>query len=347
MLAASGNAARRLPVRVCPIRCAGLSLAGHPPSPKACVPCHERHVATLPSGLRIDAILDRHAERVSIGTQVSVVAWVRSARSQKTHAFLELNDGSSASNLQVVAEPGLVAGVTTGASVCVEGTLVASPKPGQAVELAATSINIIGTSPASFPLQKKSHSAEFLRDMAHLRARTGAFGATMRIRSAVLQAIHAFFARQRYVLVSTPILTGNDCEGAGELFSVLPRSDLLEMRRQLREGGAKGGARPPPDAPPPVPEEARFFGREAFLTVSGQLHLEAFALGLGRAYTLGPTFRAEDSNTSRHAAEFWMLEAEVAPGSMADAVRARAAAVPRTRRPPPAFLSLACADAAG
>ena len=253
------------------------------------------------SETRAIAILDRR-NGVPVGSPVSLVAWVRSVRAQKQVVFLELNDGSTARNLQIVAEPSAVnelALLTTGASVRIEGTVVESPKPGQAVEILATRVSVIGPCAPTFPLQKKAHSAEFLRGMGHLRARTSAFAATMRIRSAVLQAIHAFFARRQFILVSTPLLTGNDCEGAGELFSVLPQADLqglLKRGKPIPAGSVVGSSAPgaasstePPGTP--LPPEARFFGRDAFLTVSGQLHLEAFAGGLGQVYTLGPTFR--------------------------------------------------------
>jgi asparaginyl-tRNA synthetase len=235
---------------------------------------------------------------------------VRSSRGQKNNVFIDLNDGSSAKNLQVITTPAAIpdrAGLSTGAYVEIVGQVCTSPKPGQSVELVASRVNVIGSCPPTFPLQKKSHSLEFLREIAHLRSRSGAYSAAIRIRHQVSQAIHKFFSQRDFVLVNTPILTSNDCEGAGELFAVAPRVDAGPAVQTQSSVAA-------------VKKNSQFFGREAYLTVSGQLQLEAFALGLGRAYTLGPTFRAENSNTMRHAAEFWMLEAEEAPGSMDDAV---------------------------
>ncbi|MGA4577303.1 asparagine--tRNA ligase [Limisphaera sp. VF-2] len=225
---------------------------------------------------------------------VLVQGWVRTRRDAKGFSFLEINDGSCLRNLQAVvdaATPGAEAlpRCTTGASVSVWGDLVASPARGQPWELRATRLELIGPADATYPLQKKGHSLEFLRTIAHLRPRSNLFGAVFRTRSRLAQAVHEFFQSRDFIWVHTPIITASDCEGAGELFRVTT---------------LKGhpGERPEDD----------FFGRPTYLTVSGQLEAEALACALGRVYTFGPTFRAENSNTARHAAEFWMIEPEMA-----------------------------------
>ncbi|MCA1986145.1 MAG: asparagine--tRNA ligase, partial [Desulfovibrio sp.] len=227
-------------------------------------------------------------------SSILVRGWVRTRRDAKGFSFLELNDGSCLANLQCVVDeavPGAqrLKEILTGAAVAVQGDLVPSPAKGQRWELKATSLELIGPAPEEYPLQKKRHSDEFLRSIAHLRPRTNKFGALFRIRSEASFAVHEFFRTQGFVHVHTPILTGSDCEGAGELFRV------TALPRDSKEGAA-----------------ADFFGREAFLTVSGQLEAEPLALSLGKVYTFGPTFRAENSNTARHAAEFWMIEPEMA-----------------------------------
>ncbi len=225
---------------------------------------------------------------------LTVGGWIRTRRDAKGFCFLELNDGSCRANLQCLVDEGTQAHAAlsdagTGAALRVEGALVASPGKGQAWELRVAHIELYGTAdPETFPLQKKRHSDEFLRGIAHLRARTNKYGAMFRLRSEAAHAVHAFFRSGGYHLVHTPILTGSDCEGAGELFRVTTL---------------------PPGS---VATEGDFFSRECRLTVSGQLEAEALALGLGRVYTFGPTFRAENSNTPRHAAEFWMIEPETA-----------------------------------
>jgi asparaginyl-tRNA synthetase len=226
----------------------------------------------------------------NIGQPLRLSGWVRTLRTSKNVAFLALNDGSTLQHLQVVigaetegwAEA--AASCTTGASVTVEGALQASPGRGQSVELVAGHISVLGEASAEdYPLQKKGHTLEFLRGIAHLRSRSNTFNAVFRIRSVLAQATHTFFAAHRFACVHTPVITASDAEGAGEMF---------EVRRQG--------------------EKEPFFGRPAMLTVSGQLNGEALAYGLGRIYTFGPTFRAENSNTVRHLAEFWMLEPEMA-----------------------------------
>ncbi len=233
---------------------------------------------------------------------VTVCGWVRTRRESKGLCFLEINDGSAVESLQVVidlradglAEETPRAG--TGASVEVRGTLAASPGTGQAVELQALSLRVIGEAPPeSYPLQKKRHSFEFLRGIAHLRPRTNTFGALMRVRNGLAAGIHAFFQERGFVWVHTPIITTSDAEGAGELFQVT----TLPLERLPLADGRIDYARD-------------FFGKRAGLTVSGQLEAEALALALRDVYTFGPAFRAENSNTSRHLAEFWMVEPEMA-----------------------------------
>ena len=226
-------------------------------------------------------------------SEVEVCGWVRTRRDAKGFSFLELNDGSSLANLQVVAEETLsdyeaVRKANTGAAVAVRGLLTASPGSGQKWELKATGLRLLGEAdPETYPLQKKRHSDEFLREIAHLRPRTNKFGAVFRLRSRAAWAVHDFFRERGFFHVHTPIITGCDCEGAGEMFRVTTLA----------------GSGPAADD---------FFGREAALTVSGQLEAELMALALGRVYTFGPTFRAENSNTPRHVAEFWMIEPEMA-----------------------------------
>ena len=234
-----------------------------------------------------------------IGQIVELQAWVKTCRDSGSLCFIELSDGSCLSGLQVIAEPNLanyeheVRRITTGCAVQVCGRLTASPAKGQSVELRADSLSIIGPAdPEHYPLQKKRHSVEFLRSISHLRPRTHLFGAVARIRSELNFALHRFFREQGFIQVHTPIITTSDCEGAGEMFTVTALTN-----EQLRQ---------------PEPFKQDFFGRKAGLTVSGQLQAEVFALSHGRVYTFGPTFRAENSNTARHLAEFWMLEPEMA-----------------------------------
>ncbi len=239
----------------------------------------------------------------SIGSQVRLQGWIRSRRDSKGgFSFLDLNDGSCQANLQIVAEATLpnyeaeIKHLTAGCSVTIDGSLRASPGGGQATEMAAQSVTVHGwADPVGYPLQKKRHSFEFLRTLAHLRPRTNTFGAIARVRNCVSRSIHGFFQERGFLYVHTPIITASDCEGAGEMFKVTTL-DLAKVPR-----GEKG-----------VDFEKDFFGRPAYLTVSGQLQGEIFACALGKVYTFGPTFRAENSNTSRHLAEFWMVEPEMA-----------------------------------
>lgn len=240
-------------------------------------------------------------------SSVLVKGWVRTRRDAKGFSFIELNDGSCLQNLQVIVddESGaseIVRQIHTGAAVEVEGALVASPGKGQQWELQAGRIAVLGSAdPETYPLQKKRHTDEFLRTIAHLRPRTNKYGALFRIRSESAFAVHQFYRDRGFYYLHTPIITGSDCEGAGELFRVT----TLPVNGQPPGAGAD-------------PFDADFFGKESSLTVSGQLEAELFASALGSVYTFGPTFRAENSNTPRHAAEFWMIEPEVAFADLDD-----------------------------
>ena len=233
---------------------------------------------------------------------VRVLAWVRTKRSGKKVSFLALNDGSTFRNLQAVVdnalvEEALLASVTTGATVAVEGTLVATPTSQQPIEVQVTRLEVLGeANPEEYPLQKKGHTLEFLREVAHLRARTTTFSSVFRLRSALAFALHQFFFQKGFYYIHTPIVTGSDCEGAGEMFQVttLPLATV------------------PKDENGHVDFSRDFFHRPTHLTVSGQLNGELAAMGMGEIYTFGPTFRAENSNTTRHLAEFWMIEPEMA-----------------------------------
>ncbi len=237
-----------------------------------------------------------------IDTEVSVMGWVRSRRGNKYVQFVALNDGSTIRNLQVVFDmqqftDEQLRAVTTGSSIHVTGRLVASQGKGQTVEVQASSLEVFGTAdPASYPLQKKGHSLEFLRDIAHLRPRTNTFGAVLRIRSALAFAIHSFFNAKGFYYLNTPLITASDCEGAGAMFQVT----TLDV------------ANPPRTEDGAVDYSADFFGKPTALTVSGQLEGELGATALGAIYTFCPTFRAENSNTPRHLSEFWMIEPEMA-----------------------------------
>jgi len=232
--------------------------------------------------------------------RVRIMGWVRTRRDAKDFSFLEVNDGSCLANVQVIADVAMdgydqVRKLTTGSAVDISGEKVPSPGKGQAWEIRAKAVRIVGPAPETYPLQKKRHSDEFLRTIAHLRPRTNKYGATFRIRSALAFAVHRFFKDRGFVYIHSPILTGSDCEGAGELFRVTALS--LDQ---------------PPKTDGRIDYSKDFFGKEANLTVSGQLSAEMFALALGDVYTFGPTFRAENSNTRRHVAEFWMVEPEMA-----------------------------------
>ena len=243
--------------------------------------------------------------KAALDSQVTVAGWLRTRRDSKAgFSFLAVNDGSCFDSIQVVAPATLgnyaaeILKLTTGASVCVEGKLVASQGKGQSCEIQATTVRVLGLveDPDTYPMSAKRHSVEYLREYAHLRPRTNLIGAVMRIRNTLAYAIHSFFQERGFMWVSTPLITASDCEGAGEMFTVtnldlnnLPRTD-------------KGD----------VDYAQDFFGRHAYLTVSGQLNVETYACAYSKCYTFGPTFRAEDSNTTRHLAEFWMCEPEMA-----------------------------------
>jgi asparaginyl-tRNA synthetase len=254
------------------------------------------------------------SDAIPLDSEVTVRGWVRSRRDSKAgFSFVAVYDGSCFDAIQTVIPNHLenysseVLKITTGCSVEVTGLLSASEGQGQAREVQVTAITVIGwvDDPDTYPIAKKRHTFEYLRQVAHLRPRTNAFGAISRIRTTLSSAIHRYFHEQNYHWVNTPIITASDCEGAGELFRV-STLDLSNLPR------SKSGA---------VDFETDFFGREAFLTVSGQLNAEAYALALSKVYTFGPTFRAENSNTSRHLAEFWMVEPEVAFADLNDNAR--------------------------
>lgn len=227
---------------------------------------------------------------------ITIKGWVRTRRDSKEFSFLEMNDGTCLANIQCVADAGIpgyddVTKMTTGSAVGITGNLVESPGKGQKWEIHATSIELIGEAPADYPLQKKGHTPEFLRSISHLRPRANLYGAVFRMRSRMSQAIHRFFDERDFNYVHTPIITDSDCEGAGEMFRVTTLEPTSTEKQSF---------------------DNDFFEKPTFLTVSGQLEGEAYATALSNIYTFGPTFRAENSNTTRHASEFWMVEPEMA-----------------------------------
>ena len=251
---------------------------------------------SLPPRESVNALLHADGPR----DETRLAGWVRTRRDSKDFSFIEINDGSCLSNIQVIADSSSagydrVHEITTGAAIEVYGALVASPGKGQRWEVKAAELKLIGGAPEDFPLQKKRHTDEYLRTIAHLRPRTNKYGALFRIRARLAHAVHEFFRERGFFWIHTPIITGSDCEGAGEMFHVTTL-DLMNVPKQNGH----------------VDFAEDFFGKEANLTVSGQLEVETFALSLGKVYTFGPTFRSENSNTSRHTAEFWMIEPEVA-----------------------------------
>jgi len=242
-----------------------------------------------------------------LNQSVSVAGWVRTVRSSKDFSFMELNDGSFFKGLQIIFDNELdnfeeISKITIGSSLEVKGQLIASPASGQAFELKAEKIIISGPAAADYPLQKKKHSFEFLRTIAHLRGRSNTFSAVFRLRSVLSYAIHRFFQEKGFSYIQTPVISTSDCEGAGEMFQVTTL-DLDKLPRN--EQGE-------------INYNEDFFGRRAGLTVSGQLNAEAMIMGLNKVYTFGPTFRAENSNTTRHASEFWMMEPEMAWADLDD-----------------------------
>ncbi len=242
------------------------------------------------------------------GKPVTIAGWVRTVRDMKNFGFIELNDGSCFKSLQVVFEKGAVSNYdeiakqNVGAALIVRGTVRLTPEAKQPFEVTAESIEVEGASSPDYPLQKKRHSVEFLRSVAHLRPRTNLFSAVFRVRSVAAHAIHTFFQENGFIYVHTPIITGSDCEGAGEMFRVT----TLDLENPPRTEDGK------------VDNSKDFFGKETSLTVSGQLNAENFAMAFGNVYTFGPTFRAENSYTQRHAAEFWMIEPEMAFADLND-----------------------------
>lgn len=242
-----------------------------------------------------------------LGKKIKINGWVRTVRVSKTFGFIELNDGSFFSNLQVVFEENLsnfkeISKLISGSSIHVEGEFIESPGAKQPFELKAENIEIEGASASDYPLQKKRHSFEYLRTIAHLRPRANAFSAIFRVRSVVAYAIHKFFQDRGFVYVHTPIITGSDAEGAGEMFRV----STLDFNKI------------PQDQAGDVDFSKDFFGKETNLTVSGQLEVETYCMAFNKVYTFGPTFRSENSNTARHAAEFWMIEPELAFADLKD-----------------------------
>ncbi len=246
----------------------------------------------------------------AMGQDATVMGWVRTKRQTKSATFVEVNDGSCMANIQCVFDaetagrPEVASALekaTTGASVAVKGSLIPSPAAGQKAELRGAAIEVIGEAAAdSYPLQKKAHSLEFLREIAHLRPRTNTFGAVARVRNRMAFAVHQFFQERGFSYIHTPIITAPDAEGAGAMFQVT----TLDLEKIASSGAVDYGY--------------DFFGKPAFLTVSGQLNVETYCQALGRVYTFGPTFRAENSNTTRHLSEFWMIEPEVAFADIED-----------------------------
>jgi asparaginyl-tRNA synthetase len=253
----------------------------------------------------------KQAFNLPVGSEIVLRGWVRSRRDSKGVTFIELNDGSRFKSMQLVVDAGAISEdmlrqVTTGSSIEAIGVLVESPAKGQAVELKVTAVQVYGSAdPATYPLQKKGHTLEFLRDISHLRVRSNTFGAAFRVRNALTHAIHSFFQERDFLYVQTPIITTSDCEGAGQMFNVT----TLNMQQ------------PPRTTEGNVDWQQDFFAKPAYLTVSGQLEGEIFASAFSRVYTFGPTFRAENSNTPRHLAEFWMIEPEMAFYQLDDNMR--------------------------
>ncbi len=257
------------------------------------------------------SVKDALAGKASEGSTITVKGWVRTRRDSKAGiSFVQINDGSCMGNLQIVAPATLanyaseIQHLTSGCSVEADGVIVRSQGQGQAFEIQASDVRVIGMveDPESYPIQPKAHSYEFLREVAHLRPRTNTFGAVTRVRHAIAQAIHRFLDSQGFCWINTPIITASDAEGAGQLFRV----STLDLANLPRNDAGK------------IDFNKDFFGKEAYLTVSGQLAVEGYCLAMSKVYTFGPTFRAENSNTPRHLAEFWMIEPEIAFGDLND-----------------------------
>eukprot|EP00904_Undaria_pinnatifida_P013792 jgi/Undpi1/9543/HiC_scaffold_27.g11999.m1 len=257
---------------------------------------------------RVKAIMEATDDSL-LGKAVSIKGWVRTKRNQKTFSFVEVNDGSCMKGVQVVVPADVptyteVERLSTGASVAVKGIIVESPGKGQRFEVKAEEVHMVGGCPSDYPLQKKRHSLEFLRGIAHLRPRTNTIAAVARVRSALAQATHDFFRSEGFLYLQSPIITASDCEGAGEMFRVTTLPSTVSEVPTLEDGSAD--------------YSQDFFGKPAFLTVSGQLSGETHACALGDVYTFGPTFRAENSQTARHLAEFWMIEPEMSFADLKD-----------------------------
>ncbi len=253
-------------------------------------------------------IIDIFKNSEYIGNRVTVCGWVRTSRDSKNMAFLELNDGTSLKHLQIVIDKSAMGDISAfmklGTSLMIEGTVVKSVVAADSVEINAESITVLGECPPEYPLQKKRHSLEYLRTIPHLRVRTNTFNAVFRVRSVVSAAIHEFFQARHFVYVHTPLITASDCEGAGEMFRVTTIG--FDEKNQFKTQEEY--------------DAADFFGKRAALSVSGQLEGEVAAMALGKIYTFGPSFRAEKSNTTRHAAEFWHVEPEVAFAELPDII---------------------------
>ena len=267
------------------------------------------------------------ADESVVGKEVMVQGWIRSVRDQKQFSFIDINDGSSLKGIQAVADCsipsyGELKKLSTGAAAEIKGTIIASQGKGQKYELQATEVKLVGECPTTYPLQKKRHSQEFLRSIAHLRPRTNTISAVSRVRSTLAYAAHKFFQEEGFVFVQTPLITSSDCEGAGEMFRVttLPLDNILGIRRE-KPKTPHNPSDPTAKREPVSADFSRdFFGKPAYLTVSGQLSGETYASALGDIYTFGPTFRAEPSQTSRHLAEFHMIEPEIAFADMQSAM---------------------------
>lgn len=292
--------------RIHPLCTSAPSASTPPPSATSTTP-------SLPRW-RVHAIHDADPTTL-VGSNVVVKGWVRSVRDQKQFAFIDLNDGSSLAGLQVVVDGTIdayqtVQLLTTGCSIAAEGQVVSSLGAGQALELRASTLTLLGNTTSDYPLQKKRHSLEFLRGIAHLRTRTNSIAAMARVRSTLATATHRFFDERGFVYLNAPIITASDCEGAGEMFRVttaIPNDGKTSAIPRVRDGD---------DITDQLDFSKDFFGKAAFLTVSGQLSAETYATALCDVYTFGPTFRAENSNTTRHLAEFWMVEPEMAFASL-------------------------------
>lgn len=318
------SAIRVLPHRPPALYCC-LATAATPSPPQTPSIPTPLPVPSRSARVRVRAVLDAAAD--ILGTTVTVNGWVRSVRDQKAFAFVSVNDGSSLAGLQVVVSAdsdvfSVVPELTTGCSVSAVGTIVESLGQGQRYEMQASALRVLGVADASYPLQKKRHSLEFLRGIAHLRPRTNAMGAMARVRSVLATATHSFFDGEGFLYLNAPIITASDCEGAGEMFRVTtvipPEGDVAGIPVEGKWEGESGGEKEGGAKAGHIDFGKDFFGKPAFLTVSGQLSAETYACALSDVYTFGPTFRAENSNTSRHLAEFWMIEPEMAFATLDD-----------------------------